>query len=519
MNSGVSTQPKINPWLIALAVILPTFIEVLDTTVVSVALETIAGNLSATVSQATWVQTGYLISNAIVLPATAWFSGVFGRKRFLMACIGIFTVASFACGAAPTLNFLIFASILQGAGGGALQPISQAILMESFPPAKRGLAMAAYVLGVVFAPVVGPVLGGWLTENYSWRWIFYINIPCGLIALWMVRQFVFDPEYIRNTKVGRIDALGFLVLAIWLGTLQTVLNKGQDDDWFNSNFICTLLVISVIAFVAFVAREFWTREPLANLRVFANRNFLFSNILIAIIFFLLYGIMNLQPLLAQGLMGYTAYRSGLTQISRGWGMLALTPLVGLLVGKWDSRLLVGAGMFITAVSSLLMGNFNLDMSSHAYFWPNFYQGMGIALTSVPLMTVAVSTIRNEEMGNATGLFALVRNLAGSIGIAVAIAMQSRGALRHQAYLTAHVTPYDMPYQVATQAGQTALTPAMGAAQAGPGTLGVIYKSLVLHSNMQAFADEFRWLALICFLAVPLVLVLKKAQGRKDVMMH
>jgi DHA2 family multidrug resistance protein len=516
--NGDSNQPKINPWLIALAVILPTFIEVLDTTVVSVALETIAGNLSATVSQATWIQTGYLISNAIVLPASAWFSSVFGRKRFLMVCIGIFTLASLACGAAPNLPFLIIASIVQGAGGGALQPISQAILMESFPPAKRGAAMAAYVLGVVLAPVLGPVVGGWLTENYSWRWIFYINIPCGLVALWMIQQFVFDPEYIRNAKRVRIDALGFLVLAIWLGTLQTVLNKGQDEDWFNSNFICTLSVISVIAFVAFVVREFRMREPLANLRVFADRNFLFSTILISIIFFLVYAIMNLQPLMAQGLMGYTAYVSGLTQVSRGWGMLILTPLVGYLVGKVDNRLLVGAGMIITTAAAFLMGNFNLDISSHAYFWPNFFQGMGIALTSVPLMTIAVSTIRNEEMGNATGLFALARNLAGSIGIAVAIAMVSRGALRHQAYLVSHLTPYDLPYQSAVHMGQAALTPSMGA-QAEPGTLGVIYQSLLLHSNMFAFVDEFRWLALICFLSVPLVLVFKKTQGRKDVMMH
>ena len=199
MNADLN-QPKINPWIIAFAVILPTFIEVLDTTVVSVALNNIAGNLSATISQATWIQTGYLISNAIILPAAAWFSALFGRKRFLLVCVGIFTVASFACGAAPNLSFLIFASIVQGAGGGALQPISQAILMESFPPAKRGLAMAAYVVGVVVAPVVGPVIGGWLTDNYSWRWIFYINIPCGVVALWMIKQFVFDPQYIRDLK-------------------------------------------------------------------------------------------------------------------------------------------------------------------------------------------------------------------------------------------------------------------------------------------------------------------------------
>ena len=517
--NGDSNQPKINPWLIAVAVILPTFIEMLDTTVVSVALENIAGNLSATISQATWIQTGYLISNAVVLPATAWFSALLGRKRFLMICIGIFTLASFACGEAPNLTFLIIASIVQGAGGGALQPISQAILMESFPPAKRGLAMAAYVVGVVLAPVVGPVLGGWLTDNYSWRWIFYINIPCGIVALWMIQQFVFDPEYIRNAKRVRIDAFGFLVLAIWLGTLQTVLNKGQDEDWFNSNFICTLSVISVIAFVAFIVREFRTREPLANLRVFADRNFLVSTLLISMVFLLLYGIMNLQPLMAGNLMGYTAFLSGVAQAPRGLGMMVLTPLVGILTGKVNNRLLIGPGMILIAGASMMMGDFNLAICSHDFFWPNFIQGMGMALTTIPLMTVAMSTIRNEQMGNATGLFALARNLAGSIGIAVAIAMVSRGALRHQAYLTAHLTPFDLPYQNAVQMGQAALTPGMGTAQAAPGTLGVIYKSLLLQTNMQAFADEFRWLALVCFLSVPLVLLLKKAQGKKAVMMH
>jgi len=517
--SGETNQPKINPWIIAIAVILPTFIEVLDTTVVSVALNTIAGNLAATVSQATWIQTGYLISNAVVLPATAWFSAKFGRKRFLLACIGIFTLASFACGAAPNLTCLIVASIVQGAGGGALQPISQAILMESFPPAKRGTAMAAYVLGVVLAPVLGPVLGGWLTENYSWRWIFYINIPCGLAAMWMVHQFIFDPEYIRNLKPGRIDALGFLALAVWLGTMQTVLNKGQDDDWFNSNYICCLSVISVIAFVTFVVREFSIGEPLADLRVFANRNFLCASILVSVVFLLLYGIMNLQPLMAQGLLGYTAFVSGLAQAPRGMGLLVLTPLVGLLVGKVDNRLLVGPGMLLIAIAALMMGNFSLDISSHDFFWPNFIQGMGMALTMVPLMTVALATIGNQQMGNATGLYALVRNLAGSIGIAVAIAMQSRGGLRHQAYLTSHLTPYDLPYQNAMQAGPAVMAQLMGTAQAEPGTLGAIYQSLLLHSNMLGFVDEYRWLAMVCLLSVPLVLLFKRGDGKREVMMH
>jgi DHA2 family multidrug resistance protein len=334
----------------------------------------------------------------------------------------------------------------------------------------------------------------------------------------MIQQFVFDPEYIRNATRGRIDAFGFLVLAIWLGTLQTVLNKGQDEDWFNSHFICWLSVISVVAFVAFVVREFSTREPLADLRVFADRNFLFSTILISMVFLLLYGIMNLQPLMAGNLMGYTAYLSGVAQAPRGLGMMVLTPLVGILTGKMDDRLLIGPGMILIAVASLMMGDFNLAICSHDFFWPNFIQGMGMAMTTIPLMTVALATISNKQMGNATGLFALARNLAGSIGIAVAIAMVSRGALRHQAYLTAHLTPFDMPYQNAVQMGQAALTPAMGA-QSAPGILGVIYKSVLQQSNMQGFSDEFRWLALVCFLSVPLVLLLKKAEGKREVMMH
>lgn len=514
-----TAHPKINPWIIAVAVILPTFIEVLDTTVISVAVPTIAGNLSATVSQTTWIQTGYLISNAIVLPAAAWFSSVFGRKRFLITCIGIFTLASLACGAAPNLPLLIAASLVQGAGGGALQPISQAILLETFPPAKRGLAMAAYVIGVVLAPVLGPVLGGWLTENYSWRWIFYMNVPCGLVAMWLIHLFVFDPDYIRNTKPSRIDALGFGFLALWLGTLQTVLNKGQDEDWFNSEFIRWLSLISAIAFVAFLVREMRTRNPLADLRVFADRNFLCSTILVSITMFLLYAVMNLQPLLMQTLMGYPASSSGMVQASRGLGLMLLTPLVGIMAGKVSNRLLIGSGLLVMTLSSSLMGQFNLAIAQSTFFWPNIIQGIGMSLTIVPLMTVAMATVPNQQMGNATGLYALARNLAGSIGIAVAIAAVTRGALAHQATLVTHLTPYDPAYQHAVHGAQAALAPALGAAQAQPGALALIYKSLLLQSNMQAYVDAFRWLALLCFCSVPLVLLLKRTRTAAPALAH
>ena len=517
--SGETNQPKVNPWLIAFVVILPTFLEALDTTVVSVALPNIAGNLSATISQSTWIQTGYLISNAIVLPAAAWFSTLFGRKRFLMVCIGIFTAASLACGLAPNLPFLIFASIVQGAGGGALQPISQAILLESFPPAKRGQAMAAYVFGVMLAPVLGPVLGGWLTENYSWPWIFYINVPCGVVALWMVQMFIIDPPYIRNGKPGRIDAIGFGFLALWLGTLQTVLNKGQDDDWFNSHFICWLSVISVIAFLVFLIRELRARNPLADLRVFADRNFTFSTIITSILFLLAYGIMTLQPLLMETLMGYTAYDSGVAQVSRGVGLMAVTPLVGILTDKASNRLLIGIGLVITALGSFMMGDFSLDVAESTFFWPNVVQGIGMAFAGIPLMAVAVATIRKEQMGNATGLYALARNLAGSIGIAVMVTSVTRHAQLHQATLVTHLTPYDQAYHVTVQTAQMIAAPQMGAVQAQAGTMGMIYKFLLQQSYMLAYVDAFRWLALVCFLAVPMVLLFKKGDGKKEVMMH
>jgi DHA2 family multidrug resistance protein len=305
MDAGKS-RIKVNPWLIAAAVIVPTFMEVLDTTVVSVSLPNIAGNLSATNTEATWVQTSYLISNAVVLPASAWFSSFFGRKRFLLACIAIFTIASFICGMAPSLAVLIFARVIQGAGGGALQPISQAILLESFPPAKHGVAMAAYGFGVIMAPVMGPVMGGWITDHYSWRWLFYMNLPIGLLAVWMIRRFVFDPDYIQKARPGRIDGIGFGLMTLWLGTMQTVLDKGQDADWFGAIWIRWFSAVSAVAFVGFVIWELRSSHPIADLRVFKNRNFAVSTLLISVAAVLAYGPMTLLPLFLQGLMGYNS---------------------------------------------------------------------------------------------------------------------------------------------------------------------------------------------------------------------
>ncbi len=318
--------PECNPWLIAAAVILPTFMEVLDTSIASVALPHIAGSFSASTDEATWVLTSYLVANAVILPASNWFALRFGRRRFLLFCIALFTAASFLCGAATSLGLMLFARTLQGAGGGALQPLSQAILLESFPPQKRGSAMAAFALGVVVAPVLGPTLGGWLTDQYSWRWAFYINVPIGFLALWMISAFVEDPPYIRSARLGRLDGIGLGLLAVWLGALQVILDKGQEDDWFGAVWIRYASAVVAIAFVAFLIRQLRVPRPIVNLSVFRDRNFALGCLLIGLFGAVIYGIIAILPLFYQTVMGYTAWSAGLAVSPRGVGAILIMPL-------------------------------------------------------------------------------------------------------------------------------------------------------------------------------------------------
>ncbi len=327
----------INPWLIALAVMLATFMEVLDTSIAAVALPYIAGSLSATNDEATWVLTSYLVANAIILPASTWFSLRYGRKRFLIACIVIFTVSSFMCGAATSLGMILIARAVQGAGGGALQPLSQAILLESFPPEKRGSAMAVFALGVVVAPVLGPTLGGWLTDTYSWRWAFYINIPVGIFAVYMISRYVKDPSYIREAKPGKLDGIGLGLLAVWLGCLQIILDKGQEDDWFSATWIRWAFGVLVICFVLFLVREFLHKKPLVDLRVFRHRNFTLGCLLIGLFGAAIYGLVTLLPLFYQELMGYTALAAGWAVSPRGVGAIIAMPMIGYLTAKMDNR--------------------------------------------------------------------------------------------------------------------------------------------------------------------------------------
>ena len=504
----------INPWLIAAAVMLATFMEVLDTSIASVALPYIAGSLSASNDEATWVLTSYLVSNAIVLPASNWFSLKFGRKRFLMTCVAIFTVASFACGAAPTLGLMLLFRVIQGAGGGALQPLSQAILLESFPPAKRGAAMAVFAFGVVVAPVLGPTLGGWLTDTYSWRYAFYINIPIGIAALYMINRYIVDPSYIKNAKVAKFDNLGFGALVIWTGALQIVLDKGQEVDWFGAVWIRWAVFAMVVAFAVFVWKSFWGKDPLVDLRVLFDRNFLIGSILIFMFGIGIYSTVTVLPLFYQELLGYTAFTAGLAVAPRGLGAICGMPIIGYLSNKVDPRYLLTFGFGVFGLTTLYFGSVTLDISPMTLFLPILITGFGLSFVFVPISTAAYGTLKNEQIGNASGLFNLIRNVGGSIGISVATTLLTRRSAAHQNELRNYAPTSGLAYQNSLHGAQQALTGTFGAANAEPLARATLYQQLGRQALQWAFVDVFRWLSIILFVCVGIVWFFKKVKPGK-----
>src|ERR1700688_4616913 len=438
----VSSQPRhINPWIIAISVMFCTFMEVLDTTVVNVSLPHIAGNLSATIDEATWVLTSYLVANAIILPMTGWLASRLGRKRLLMASVVGFTTASACCGLAPTLGSLIVFRIIQGATGGALQPLSQAVLLEAFPPHEHGKAMGFWGLGIVVAPILGPVLGGWLTDSYSWRWVFYINIPVGIASIVMTKLFIFDPPYIRQEERS-IDYWGIGMLAVGIGTLQFVLDKGQQEDWFSSTLIRSLAIVSAVTLVTLIVHELRTKEPIVDLRVFKVRSYAVGVFLMTVVGFVLYCSLVLLAVMLQTLLGYPSLQAGIAMAPRGVGSFFLMPVTGLLTGLVDPRKLLAFGLAVGGGTLLWLSGLNLQAGYWDIFWPQLLQGAGMALLFVPLTTVAMDSIPRERMGNATSLFNLMRNIGGSIGIAMTGTMSERGRQASELLLGSHVTAYD-----------------------------------------------------------------------------
>ena len=507
------------PWLIAATVMLPTFMEVLDTSVANVALPHIAGNLAASTDESTWVLTSYLISNAIVLPATAWLGGLFGRKRFFLACIVVFTLASALAGAAPSLGALILARVLQGAGGGALQPISQAILFESFPPERRGSAMAVFGVGVVAAPILGPTLGGWITDNVTWRWIFYINVPVGVAAVLMVRAFIEDPPYVRQRAPRRIDWAGLALLAVWLGALQIMLDRGQQEDWFDSPRIWVLAVLTLTGLAAFVIREWITRDPIVDLRVLRDRTFAAGAALITVVGFVLYATVALLPLFLQTLLNYPAVQSGYATSPRGLGAIVGMLVAGRLVGRLDTRWLITTGFGLLALSVHLLGNLTLDVTIASVAWPQVLSGLALGFIFVPLSTTSLGSLPKEAIGNATGIYNLMRNVGGSIGISVVTTLLARQAQAHQAILAQHVSPYDVETAQRLRELESLLAPRVGSLAAPSAAQAALYALVVRQAMLLAFVDNFRLMAVLVLGCVPIVWLLRRAGGSAPVAVH
>jgi MFS transporter, DHA2 family, multidrug resistance protein len=499
----------VNPWLVTVSVMLPTFMEVLDTAIASVALPYIAGSLSSSNSEATWVLTSYLVANAIILPASNWFARRFGRKRFLLTCVVIFTIASFFCGAAPSLAVILLARVMQGAGGGALQPLSQSILLESFPIQKRSMAMAAYGLGIVVAPVLGPTLGGWLTDTYSWRYAFYINIPVGILAVILISRFVHDPHYIKHAKVGPFDNIGFGLLVVWTGCLQVVLDKGQEDDWFGALWVRWATAALVVALIGWIWHSWHKPQGLVDLHVLKNRNLRTGCLLIALLGMCIYITIAILPLYYQEVMGYTAFTAGLVVGPRGVGSFIGSPVIGVLGTHMDNRKLLCAGFIGFGLCALTFGTVNLDIGPFTLLVPITLTGFALSFVFVPLANMTTATLSNQEMGNATGLFNMLRNIGGSVGIAMATTAIIRRAALHQTEIGANVTASGPIWQQKSAMIAAYLRHQLGPAAARPGSMGLTYRLLLQQSALAAYVDVFRWTAVLAFFCAAAVWLFKK----------
>jgi len=509
-----------NRWIVAITVMLPTLIEIVDTSVINVSLDHIRGSLSAGIDESTWTITSYLVSNAIIIPMSGWLSKLFGRKRYLIFSISLFTFSSLMCGLSWNLQSLVFFRVLQGLGGGALQPISQAILLETFPPRQHGMAMAIFGIGIMFGPIIGPLLGGWITDNWSWHWIFFINIPIGFISILMVMFFIVDPPYMQRTKM-KIDYWGLLFLAIGLGCLQIVLDKGQREDWFSSSFITWMSYISISSLIMFILVEFFAENPVVNLGTFKNLSFSTGNIIMFFVFFNLFGSIVLLPIYLQTLMGYTSFLAGLALGPGGIATIMAMPIAGKLVTKISPKAILAFGITTAAYSVHMMAQFNLHADFNTIFWPRVVLGVGMGFLFIPLTTMTMSSIRKEDMGYATSIFNLLRNLGGSFGVAFVTTMLARRAQFHQVHLVEHLTPFDRNFQLALpQISQILQDKGLIPSLSNQGSLGLLYNQLIRQASMLSFNDAFYLLSTMLMLILPLVLLMKKGkEGVSGAGMH
>jgi len=503
---------QVNPWIVTIAVMLGTFMEILDTTVVNVSIPHIAGNMGATVDEGTWVVTSYLVSNAVILPMAGWLANRFGRRRILLTCVTGFTLTSLLCGMATSLDWLIFFRVLQGLTGGGLQPLSQAVLLETFPPKKHGTAMAAFGLGIILAPILGPTLGGWITDNYTWRWIFYLNLPVGVFSVMMISAFVHDPHYIGKHKTGGVDLWGIGFLALGFGMLQVVLDQGQRKDWFGSNQIRVWTALCVFGLVAMVIRELRAHYPIVDLRALRDRTFSAGVFLMTMLGFVLYASLVLLPIFLQTLLGYPALQAGLALSPRGLGSLVMMPITGYLTNRYDPRKLLVIGLVVGAWSMFSLSHLNLNTGYWDVFWPQVIQGGAMAFLFIPLMTVSMSGIAKEKLGNATSIYNLMRNIGGSFGIATMTTFLARRNQVHQNQLISHVTPFD-PRMGMMLRGLRSWFQIQGSnsVDAAQKSLGAIYGMVQRQAAMLSFVEAFWVMGVIFLCMIPLLLLLRNAR--------
>ncbi len=506
-------KPKFNPWLIAVVVALAAFMEVLDTSIANVALPHMAGDLGASNDESTWVLTSYLVSNAIVLPLSGWLAGLFGRKRFFLLCIFMFTLSSLACGIAPSLGMLIFFRVVQGIGGGGLQPMAQAILADTFPPQKRGLAFALYGITTIMAPTIGPTLGGWLTDNYSWRWIFYINLPVGILTLLLVLRTVEDPPYIaRNRNAGvRVDYIGIGLLALGVGALQVLLDKGQEEDWFGSHFIVALAVISAGCLISLVIWELHTRTPVIDVRMFKSFNFAVASLMMFFLGVLLFSSLVMMPQFLQTLMGYTAQSAGLVLSGASLIILFEMPITGQLTTKIPTKYIMAFG-WICLAFGMYYSTRGLDLliSFQSASRLRMVQAFGLGFLFVPISLSAYIGIPAEKGNNVSGLVNFMRNIGSSVGTSMVTTLLARRSQFHQSVLAYHATNYDPAFrnQLDGLSGQL-FHAGVSAPDAQVQAYGRLYQSMQAQSQTLAYIDTFKVLAIAAAIMFLMAFIVRK----------
>jgi MFS transporter, DHA2 family, multidrug resistance protein len=509
--------PKFNPWLIAVVVAMAAFMEVLDTSIANVALPYIAGGLGASNDQSTWVLTSYLASNAIVLPISGWLAVRFGRKRFFTLCIILFTVSSVLCGSSLSLGVLILFRALQGAGGGGLQPMAQAILADTFPPEKRGMAFSLYGITAVLAPTIGPTLGGWITFNYSWRWIFYINLPVGLLAVFLVSRLVEDPPYLRLRRDAgvRLDYIGLAFLALGIGALQVVLDKGQEDDWFGSRFILTLSLIAAISLISLVLWEWFHKDPIMDLRLFKNSNFAMANLMMFILGVVYFSSLVLIPQFLQTLLGYTAELAGLVLSASGVVVLVGMPIVGQLTTRVAAKYLIAFGWVTMAIAMFVSTRrIDLDISFPVAMWLRVLQGAPLPFLFVPITLASYVGIAAQKSNDAAGLINFMRNIGSSVGTSMVTTLLARRSQFHQAMLSSHTTMYDPAFRNGAAAlGRQLTQSGTSAADAQHQAYGMIYQSMQGQALLLSYVDAYKVLAIGAAIMFFLAFVMRKNDPR------